>query len=203
MRRTLLIPGVLLLAAAGALGILWWTQRQSPAAPANSSATNQSVTASSTLETDAGNGFVTRQENNAVVLYRVNGSRRERTGLTLSIPKVGDVVVPPTVKVAPGGTRVAVAMWVPQRAKVTISTAELSGNALAEIAQQEAPEGQGSLVAETLVWSEDGAFLTYDEQFVLRSEGGEQVTIRTITYRVDAATGGKTVANTYTTTVDE
>lgn len=135
-------------------------------------------------------GFEVREEDSAMVLYKIfSDQSSERAGLKVSLSEAGTYEVPINIVISPNKELALFNEW--HEVSMEIYVANIDGARKRKIAEQEVPEGSGELLPETLQWSADGKYITYQESG-MRGDGigvlpSGEFTARKIitTYRVN------------------
>ena len=116
-------------------------------------------------------GFEARKEGNQMVLYKLmSDGTSVKTGLGVALSNCGQdasgstYYCPENIVVSPNNTKAVYSTWKGVYYEIFVSN--LDGTQSNKIAQQEAPEGQGGLNVQTLKWSSDGKFITYQESSI-------------------------------------
>lgn len=145
-------------------------------------------------------GFETRKEGNQIVLYKLmSDGTSVKTGLQVPLSNCGQnadgstFYCPENIVVSPDNTKAVYSTWKNVYYEIFVSNPD--GTQSKKIAQQEVPEGSGGLNVQTLKWSSDGKFVTYQESglrnFGTLPSGDPDFRSVLITYQVNIAAGAK------------
>ena len=121
---------------------------------------------------------------------------REKTGLAVSYDWDPNYKVNVNIVVSPDQKKAVYNKWAGVAMYIYIS--EIDGRNVRELAVQEIPEGSGGLNAQSITWSPDSQYITYEETGVAcpgNCESPEDFAPQIIIYRVNVVTGNKLIVS--------
>ena len=131
-----------------------------------------------------------------IVLGRTNNGTFHETGLNIPYDVTG-VYPAGIILISPDKTKAVYAIWEDTKFKLYVS--DIDGNNSKMIAEQQVPEGSGSLYVSSIQWSEDGTHVSYVEDGAKCKKAfcaqPDDFALLMITYSVDVRTGEKTVVS--------
>lgn len=137
--------------------------------------------------------FEARREDGQMILYQVSSdSGWQKTGLAVDI--IDDVSV--KIIVSPDKTKAVFNKWDNISLQMMIYISNIDGTDVQFLAKQEVGEGSGGMEQDSIVWSDDGQYVSYFEKQITCGETcqnpGDFVLVD-VYYQVNVATGEKKI----------
>jgi hypothetical protein len=102
------------------------------------------------------------------------------------------------IRLSPNRQHALYTTW--ENVHTIIYIANPDGSEVRKLAEQQVPEGSGGLNVDSIMWSDDSQYFTYDEiglQCLTTCDSPGDLTAVTTTYEVDIASGERTVISVY------